>query len=345
MAIEQLTPPVGYTVEGLLRSLEDANHRGYESQISRTMSERGLDSQHAPAWQYSQSIALPDARLLRALTSTTASAGGDLTTSTLAEVAEAARPALVLDALGVPRREVGGANALDFPIEQSFTLGGWQAENAAGPKLNPTIKTVTANPKQAIAYIEFTRNLRLQANRGEAEKDLLGMLSRSASATLERGFLQGTGSQNQPAGLFTIQGKGAETFAGATPTRTELLAMVSDYVAAEGRLDRAAWICNGAMALGLMAAEAGTASGRYLLEPDAQGNPRILGRPVGITNHAPAGKLMLFDPQSCRMVFWGPAFALMDRYSLDTSGGTRLVLYNVCDVVALHPLQIIIGGQ
>jgi HK97 family phage major capsid protein len=343
MAIESLIPPKSYTIDGLIRSLEKPEHRGFEAQIAGTMREQGLDAEFEPAWKLSQALALPDRRLVRALGATgDATTGADLTFASLAEVAEAARPALVLDALGVPRREVAGAATLDFPVEQPFAIGGWQGENATGASLTPTIESVTAAPRQSISYVEFSRRLRLQAIR--VEDDILGMLRRATLATLERGFLQGTGTENQPAGLFTVQAKGAEPFAGSAPTRTELLAMLADYVAAEGRVDRAAWICDGAMALGLMAAEAGTASGRYLLEPDAAGNPRILGRPVGITNHAPAGKLMLFDPQSCRTVFWGPAFALLDKYSLDTSGGSRMLIYNLCDVVALRPEQIIIGG-
>ncbi|MCP9838358.1 phage major capsid protein [Cyanobium sp. N.Huapi 1H5] len=346
MAVDSLIAPPAYSMEGLLRSLEDIHHDGYESRIAQTMSEHGLDAQHMPAWKYSRAIALPDNRLVRALTATTSgAAGADATVGALAEVAQAARPATVLEALGVPRREIGGAAALEFPIVDPFTIGGWQGENVAGPKLNPTIKSAMASPRMAIAHVEFSRNLRLQANRGEAEQDILQMLRDAAGATVERGFLQGTGSQNQPAGLMTVQGRGSRTFAGATPTRTELVNMVTDFTAQEGRIDRAAWLMTSAMAVALMNTEAPATSGRYLLEVDANGTPRVLGIRVGVSNHALAGRIMLFQPENCRIVFWGPAFALADKYSLDTSGGTRLVVYNTCDVVATLPLQIIIGGQ
>jgi hypothetical protein len=344
VAIDALIEPPAYSAEGLLRSLEDPLFEGYETRISRSMEEHGLDREAMPLWQRGRVLALPDSRLVRALTSTGATSEAELTAASLAEVAQAVRPATVLEQLGVPRREIGGAATVEFPIVDAFTAGGWQGELVAGAEVAPTFKSASASPKEARAFIQYSRRIRLLAAGGDGEKDILTMLSEAAEATLEAGFLKGAGNQNQPAGLF-VQAKGARTFAGATPTRAELVNMVTDFTAEQGRLDRAAWVMTSAMAVALMNTEAPATSGRFLLEVDANGIPRVLGLRVGISNHSLAGKILLFDPQHVRLIFWGPAYAMADKYgALGLSGGTKLILSNICDVVALQPAQMIVGG-
>ena len=345
MAIENLIPPPAYSISGLLRALDDPLVESYETQIAATMQHHGIDSFFNPGHKYSRAIALPNDKLIRALGATeSGQSGANLTVGGLAEVARAARPNLVLDALGVPRREVGGMAGLHFPITQAFNVGSWHGEFAEGSELNPTIKSVVANPKEARAWVQYTRELYLQAGKDQLDQDILGMLSDAARATIEHGFLQGTGSVAQPHGLISRQAKGSQVFANPTPTRLELLSMLGKYAEAGGRLDRAAWIISNDMAVDLMSTSTGSMESRYLLDPGY--GEGILGRPVGITDHAPDGTILLFDPTTCRTVYWGAPFALLDRFSdgLDIRGEARMLLYNYCDVVALHPDQLIVGA-
>jgi len=87
-------------------------------------------------------------------------------------------------------------------------------------------------------------------------------------------------------------------------------------------------------------------TGRYVATLNTPGQNRLIGIRALTTDHMPAGKIMILDPETCRQVFWGPAYALMDRYSdgMDIKGTSRLVVQNLCDIVALRPEQIIVGS-
>jgi len=346
--VATINRPPEYRLEGLLRSLEDpSGHRhGFEARLGETLASYGLGIEDggAPNWQYSRSIPLPSKALCRALDAGTTAAAGDLTVAGIQRVAEAVRPVDALVAAGVPRLEVTATAAVSFPSwEAESVAGSWKAENADGYTPAIEVRSVDATARQALAYIEISRRLRLQVP--DLEAALLAELERSVRGVLEVGFLSGDNTEGKPMGLLNVPGAQAQAFGAAVPTRDELVSMLEKFTAAHGNLSRAVWVMTSAMAAGLLRSEVVGGTGQFILSVAPNGLPTVCGIPSVISDYMPTGKLLLFDPSTCREVFWGPAYSLLDRFSndRDRSGSELLLVHQLADVVSLAPSMLVVG--
>lgn len=347
-----ITETPQYRLAGLLRALEDptGNRQSFEARLGATLeTHEGLAPEDggAPQWMYSRAIAMPSKALCRALNSGTAATAGDLAVAGIERVAEAIRPVDALMAAGVPRFEVTARAAVSFPSWVAESVAGsWQLEGANGYNPALTVRSVDATPHQAIAWLEISRRLRVQVP--DVEGAILAELTRSTRSVLESGFLDGSGCEGKPHGLLRVPGRQTQAWAGASPTYSELVAMLEKYAAQHGNLSRARWIMGSALAADLLTTEKASATGQFVLEHNNNGTSgySLLGIPVIVSDYMPAGKALLFDPTSCREVFWGPAYSLLDRFSdnRDLNGGSLLVVHQMCDIVSLAPAQIVVGG-
>ena len=215
-------PPGRFSLMGLLAGDQ------YESGLSKIAADKYGQPQ-------ARGLAVPHSRMVRDLGVSSSAAGGALASATsLQAVADAVRPATVLERLGAQRVEVNGVADVSFPRFNGGT-GGWLAEGEASVSDSVTIASVSATPHCAAARLGLSRKVRNGA-REDIEAAVLRELQQCVAATLEAGFLAGSGSSNQPFGIINSPGIGTESFAGATPTLSELAAMVETYADADGDL-------------------------------------------------------------------------------------------------------------
>lgn len=346
-------PPSRYSFEGLLRGLENPREESFERDvIGAACAPIGDEKILMVPHRRGEVVNLPTRAMVRALkrdlTIGSASAGGDLAFSTAMGVAAAARPRLVLEAAGVEVVEIIGSADVTFPRwSPEAQAGGWVGETVDGSEINLLTDTVTASPRQSFSYVEISRRLRLALPNAEAT--VLAELSRATRQVLERGFLQGSGSESQPLGLFTMVDADTDAqevnFAGAVPTLAELNDMLAAYLSAHGAYDRAVWIAPSALAVALLETEKGSSTGVYLADANYPAGLSILGRPLLVSDNAPAGQMLLFNPDTIRQVFWASPFALLDRFSdgRDKRGDSLLIIYNLCDCVSLYDAQVVVG--
>ena len=320
------------------------SERSYERHVGQMVAERYPDAIKRGA------TALPTRHFLRDLigantrdlTAGTAATGGDLVFGRMIDVADAARPQNALDVAGVPRLELSATGPVAFPRWVAETsLGGWVAEGGTAGTTNLTVKEVTATPRSAYATVTISRRLSLQTA-FDVEQAILRELAAATRATLEDGFINGDGSSNKPLGLLNVSSATTNTWAGATPTHAELITQLQNYTENHGRLDQARWLANSDLIARLMAAEATASTGVFRLAM-ADSQPTILGVPVVISEALPDTRLVLFNPQQARTVYWGAPAAMADRASGMLRGDVRLIVYNDADCVVLHPEQFCIG--
>lgn len=335
---ELLSEPRTYLLGNLIDDLDTPsnNRRSFERSLSAIMRDHGHITSRPGA------VMLPNAQFIRDLGMATGSSGGDLAFGSLAAVADASRPQNALTIAGTPTIEVGPAASVIFPrwVKES-TLGSWIAEGGTASTPDLTVASVTATPRSAYAAIRISRRLRVQTS-FDIEQSLLRELSAATRAVAEDGFINGTGSASAPLGLLNVPGASASSWAGAAPTRAELIAILQDYAQAYGRLDQARWLLNSNLLAAMLASEVASSTGVFNLVMEGS-QPTILGVPAVLSEQMPDSKLLLINPQTLRIVYWGGVAVQIDRLTYALQGDSVMLAYSDADIVSLQPAQICIG--
>jgi HK97 family phage major capsid protein len=331
MAHRTPEPPGRFSLLGLLAGDQ------YENGLSRIAADKYGQPQ-------ARGLAVPHLPMVRDLGVATAAGGGNLASKTQIErVAAAIRPQLLLEQLGAIKVETTGVASVSFP---RFTGGssGWISEGEAAPTDATNTATVTATPHAAASRLGMSRQVRNQSAE-VIEEAVLREISQAVAATVEAGFFAGSGSTNEPLGLLRTPGIGSETFAAATPTLTELVAMIEDYAAADGDLAQARFILHPSDLAGLLTAQVDPDGGETIVQ-FIDGAHRICGLPVFSSGHVTAGKHLLLDPTAVACVYFGAPQVLLDEYSggKALSGAAELVTFSYCDLAVLRPAQIVVGS-
>jgi HK97 family phage major capsid protein len=327
-----LQPPGKFSLLGLLAG------DSYEVGLSRLAGDRYGQPQ-------ARGLAVPHRRMIRDLGVSSSAAGGALASATdLQRVAAAVRPAVVLEQMGAERIEVSGAGEVAFP-KFSGGQGGWLAEGESAPTDNATIDSVVAVPHCAAARLALSRRVRNGA-REDIEAAVLRELEQCVAATLESGFLTGTGSSDQPLGLINTPGIGSQSFASSVPTLAELVAMIETYGDASGDLSAARWLLHPSDLADLLKAQV-DADGGELIVQWQDGAHRIAGVPVFTTSHLTEGKVLLLDPTAVAIVYFGGAQVVLDQYSggKAITGAAEICTFNYSDLSVLRPAHIVLGSS
>ena len=331
MAARQPEPPGRFSLLALLAG------SAYETGLSRIAADKYGEPQ-------ARGLAVPHLRMARDLGVGTASAGGNIASGQqIQAVAAAVRPALVLEQMGAERIEVNAVGELLFP-RWSGGSGGWLSEGEASVSDAAAIASISATPKCAAARLGMSRRLRNQA-REDLESAVLRELAECVAATLEGGFLTGTGTNEEPLGLIATPGIGTATFAAATPTWVELVDMVELLGDADGDLSAARWLLHPSDVSDLMKAQIDADGGETIMEWQ-DGAHRIAGLPVFSSRHLTEGKHLLLDPSAVATVYFGPAQVVLDEYSngKSLSGAAEICVFNFADLAVLRPAHVVVGA-
>ena len=308
----------------------------YEQGLSQAIEKRFGQ----PAWA-GTGYSLPPRAAARDLTTATASNGGDLVAESIAAVAQSVRPVTVLEQAGMQVIETSG----DFFHLPRWTAAsaGWVAENGSVASLGTAVQTVDLSPKIAGARLAFSRRLSLLAD--GIEQQVLAEVSRAVSSLIESAVIAGSGVSSQPLGLLNLPGKKSKTFAGATPTLTELSDMVELLTDADADISRLAFVMHPSDLRDLLIAEKVASTGELIVQWH-EGRYRIFGAPVFTTTNCTEGKVLLGDFNAVTLAFFGPPQAVVDRFSggKATTGQTEVVLLNMCDVGVTNQAAICVGS-
>lgn len=271
--------------------------------------------------------------------------GGDLAPATaVLAVAAATRPATVLQAAGATVLEVEGLNSLLIPAWDESAAGYWISEGEAVPDAGLTITSGTATAHTAAAAMTLTRKAVLQIN--DIEGQVLAELGRIVAGTIESGLWSGLGNDGKPQGIEQTPDTQTESWAGATPTYSELVSMIDKYFDNGGDPSRMVFFSHPGTLAALMTQEVASGTGQFV--SSFVHGPRsvsIFGVPVFATKHMTEGTVVLCDPSNINVVFWRAPQINIARTggSRSITGEVQLVVMNDVDVVVNRRHQMVIG--
>ena len=291
--------------------------------------------QHGIQKQQENAAFIPTRQMVRDLLVGTASSGGDLVATSVLKVADSVRPVTVLERAGVERIETSGEN-LTIPRFAKADAG-WIAEGADYPALTTTSTSVDASPKLASARLSFSRRLKVLVP--DVEGSVLSEVGRAVAGLIEKGAIEGTGSNSQPLGLLNLPGALSQTFSSATPTSDELASMLEKLGDADADLSKVVFLMHPSTAADLMKARVDASSGALVLS-----DLKIHGLPVFITSNVTEDKVIALDPSYSRIVYFGAPQIVVDPFRGAVSGVTHVQVLNAMDFVCTHQSSVVVGS-
>lgn len=222
---------------------------------------------------------------------------------------------------------------VDIPRQNSATQAYWVGEGSAPTESEPGIDQIAFSPKSLAAYTDITRRL-MQQSTPDAELIVRNDLLKVMGLALDKAVLYGTGASGQPKGLINQSGIEAVALAGVEPTWAEYVNMETQIAAADADVGTMSYVIN-ATARGAAKTTQkfpATPTGATIWE---QGNT-INGYAVDVTNQLAAGDHFFGNWSDFIVAMWSGLDMMVDPYSLSTSGGTRIVVFQDVDMNVRH---------
>lgn len=218
---------------------------------------------------------------------------------------------------------------VDIPRQTDSTQAYWVGEGGAPSDSTPALDQIHFTPKSLAAFTDITRRLMMQAT-PDAELIVRNDLLRVMALAVDKAVLYATGSNGQPKGLLYQTGIHAVQLAGDYPSYQEFVQMETDIAAANADVESMAYVIN---------ARARGAAKTTLKFPGVNGSSTIWeqgntvnGYAVETTNQIENGDVWFGNWADYIVAMWGGLDMTVDPYSLSTSGGTRIVVFQDVDL-------------
>ena len=314
--------------------------------------ERGLSGMMAellPEKAGRAGVVMPTIKFARDLEVGAIDGGQAISSTTVLPVAKACRPATVMEDAGARVVNLNSTSAATLPVfDGSLTTAVWISEGGTSPSFsNLTVKSVSSTPKCCAARIAYSRRLMASvSDRAAFENALLAELRRAIKTQIEEKFFSGTGSTNQPLGLYSTPGVTTKSFGAALPTHAELVDMLHKLVDTNGDLATSRFLMHSSDFAKLLDQQVTTNGGATTVSYEG-GQYRVAGVPVHQSTAATEGKFVLADMSKINLIYYGPAHLLADGFSggKSTYGTTELIVMNWLDSALTDPSTIVIGSS
>lgn len=221
-----------------------------------------------------------------------------------------------------------------FPKHTGAASAGWVGRDGGTiGESEQTVGMVTLTPRTLGVYTDYSRQLRLQSSvsvENFIRQDLMTIMALEK----DRAGIHGSGTSGEPVGVENTTGIGTQSFSTtATPTRSEVIGMRTDLASANALLNQTqSYITNSTVYGNLLDTAVDSGSGRFLLDE----NGRMIGRPVIESNQIQANEMYFGNWGDLLIGTWGGLDMLVDPYSGATSGTTRVLVFQSCDMAVRH---------
>jgi len=268
----------------------------------------------------------------RDLVSGSGPAGGYLVGTEKKGLIDALRPFSIAAALGVSTIS-GLKRDLCVPRFTQGATAQWVGEAEAPAESTPTTGLVSLAPKRLAAFVDYSRELLLQSE--DLEAALRRDLAAAIASALDRALLVGSGSGNEPCGIWNTQGIGSVSGTSfSLSTAASIIRAVEDgNVPLSG--PGCGWVMPPAVAELLRQREAASGSG-FLID----GNGKMLSFPVYVTSAMPAASILFGNfAGGVQLAQWGSGIDILINPYTGSKYRTVSIIANAwLDVCCRWPL-------
>lgn len=222
-----------------------------------------------------------------------------------------------------------------IPKKTAASTAAWIAtEGGNSTESEFTVGSVTMSPKVIGGHTEMTR-LMLQQSSLDVENLVRNDLSEAIALAIDLGALAGSGSSGQPTGISATSGINTTTFAAATPTFAELVAMESAVSADNALQGSLKYIAKPSDWGTLKSVDKASGFGQMIVGADGQ----INGYDVVRSNQVTAGDYYFGNFADLLIGLYGSLDITVDPYTHSKSGTIRVVALQTCDVAVRHAVS------
>lgn len=287
-------------------------------------------------------------------TSVTGDQGGMTIETTIGRLYEALFNRLVLNSLGATFMPNMVGN-MDLPRLVKGTSPTFKTENAAATEVSPTITKTSLTPHRLPAYIEVSNQLLRQSN-ANIDQVLRRYLTDELSSLFDKMGISGSGSSQEPTGILATSGIGlvyaggaasnSTNTAGAAPVWADFPNLYKEVAIDNADMGSLAYLTNPNLVAKLQNTEKSENTAAFIM---GEGTPaRINGFNTGITNNVPSNiekgasgttlsACIFGNFRDLWMAMWGGIELMVNPYSLDTTGMTRINAALYGDVAVARP--------
>jgi len=312
---------------------------GFELEASRALAER-LGKE--PQGLFVPNEVLRHQRGQRDLVTGTPGAGGylvanELDASSFIELLRARSHVLTLGAT-----TLGGlVGNLSIPSQTGAATASWLAEGGAPTESAQAFGQVPLTPKTVGAYTDFSRRMLLQAT-PDIEAIIRADLAALMAVEVDRAAIAGTGADNQPTGILSTSGIGSVAIGanGGPVTWAHVLMLEEALANASADMGAMAHLTNAKVRRALKGTTkvSGDAGAGFIWSDearDADGFGWMNGYKSAVSSNVPSNLTKGTGTNLSAMIFgnwrdlmigqWGGLDLMVDKISLGTSGGTRVI--------------------
>ena len=230
---------------------------------------------------------------------------------------------------------------IDFPKQTSSYSLNWQTETGTDSAQDINFDKVTMSPKRAVITASMSNQLLRQEYSRGIESRIIQQLNASFNKGLENAVLNGTGSSNQPTGIYTALA-GQALSLGAL-SYEELIDMEAALAAADALGGNLAYVTHPNVVAKGKKTKVDAGSGRFIIE--GLMNPTMTANGYNIlsttlskkTSGTPDTYGILFGNFSdVQIGFWGGATLMVDPYTNMKSSIVEVMVERFMDVSVLR---------
>ena len=230
---------------------------------------------------------------------------------------------------------------VDFPKQTSSYSLNWQTETGEDTAQDINFDKVTMSPKRAVITASMSNQLLRQEYSRGIEQRIIGQLNQPFNKGLENAVLNGTGSSNQPSGIYT-ELDGQKISLGAI-SFDDLVDMEAALAAADALDGRLAYVTHPNVVAKLKKTKVDAGSGRFLVE--GMLDPVKTANGYSIYNTTLSKKtsgtpdtygIIFGNFSDVQIGFWGGATLMVDPYTNMKSSIVEIYVERFMDVAVLR---------
>ena len=241
---------------------------------------------------------------------------------------------------------------VQFPVQDSDYTLNWNTETGAASAQDLTFSTLSMSPKRAVIAAAVSNQLLAQEYSQGIQARMINQLNQSFNKGLEQAVLTGSGSSNQPTGIYTALNGTAQDLALGAISYDDLVDMEALLAANNALGGRLGYVTHPNVVAKLKKTKVDAGSGRFLVEgmldpvQTANGYNIYSTTLSKKTTGTPDTYGILFGNfEDVQIGFWGGATLLIDPYTEMLSSTVRIYVERFMDIKILRPKSFVIADD